>query len=117
MVFPSGFSKRSFVLEVNSQQGDGQVYKDFLEFETLKTFTSIVDLIKVGDDVEVEFTLGGRLWTDPKNGQEKCFVSLKCWDVVVLSKKEERLSFQQETPVEEEVSFAGADEDFSDLPF
>jgi hypothetical protein len=78
-----GFKKREWVLEVNSEYGDGMIYKDFIQFEAVKTFAESLTYIKPGDEVEVKFSVGGRKYSPKDGGDDKFFVSLKSWDVKV----------------------------------
>jgi len=103
------FKKREFVLEVNSNGGDGMVYKDFVQFEAIKTFGETLTYIKPGDEVEVKFSVGGRKYTPKDGGEDKFFISLKSWDVKVLS------SFGGSSVSDTDSS--NFDEDPGDLPF
>lgn len=112
--FDSGFYKREFILEVNSTGKDGMDYKDFLRFETTKSFTSMLESVSKGDVVDVSFTLGGRIWQPPNGGDEKVIMYLRCWDVKVAEKKGETLNFKEEKQVPD---FAFEATDPGDLPF
>lgn len=69
---PNGFRVREFVLLLDGQKvpmnftGDNCV--------TLDSFSR-------GQKVEVEFSLTGREWTNPKSGDTKFFGELKCWSL------------------------------------
>lgn len=66
--FPSGFSKREFVVTT----GDGKYPQD-LKFEVVKDKCSILDNFKEGADVRVSFDIRGNEY----NG--KYYVNLSCW--------------------------------------
>jgi hypothetical protein len=66
--FPSGFSKREFVVTT----GDGKYPQD-LKFEMVKDKCAILDNYKEGSDVKVNFDIRGNEY----NG--KYYVNLSCW--------------------------------------
>ena len=66
--FPSGFSKREFVVTT----GDGKYPQD-LKFEMVKDKCAILDDYKEGSDVKVNFDIRGNEY----NG--KYYVNLSCW--------------------------------------
>lgn len=65
--FPSGFSKREFVVTT------GDKYPQDLKFEVVKDKCSLLDDYKEGQDVQVNFDIRGNEY----NG--KYFVNLSCW--------------------------------------
>jgi hypothetical protein len=113
--FSDRFSKREFVLEVNSNGKDGMVYKDFLKLEASNTWISNVNTLSVGDKVAVSFTIGGKAWTPKDGGEEKYFTHLKCWDTKILDRSSEASNFSNEPNDEEEEDLSLTDD--SDLPF
>ena len=66
--FPSGFSKREFVVTT----GDSKYPQD-LKFEVVKDKCSILDSYKEGQEVSVNFDIRGNEY----NG--KYYVNLSCW--------------------------------------
>ena len=68
--FPSGFSKREFVLTIP----DGK-YPQEVQFETVKDKTSLLDGFQPGQEVTVSFDLRGREY------QGRYFVNLNCWKI------------------------------------
>lgn len=66
--FPSGFSKREFVVTTSDSK-----YPQDLKFEVVKDKTSILDSYKEGQDVVVNFDIRGNEY----NG--KYYVNLSCW--------------------------------------
>ncbi|MFK7849694.1 MAG: DUF3127 domain-containing protein [Akkermansiaceae bacterium] len=66
--FPSGFSKREFVVTTEDSK-----YPQDLKFEVVKDKTSVLDNYKVGQDVVVNFDIRGNEY----NG--RYYVNLSCW--------------------------------------
>jgi hypothetical protein len=66
--FPSGFSKREFVVTTADSK-----YPQDLKFEVVKDKCSILDSYKDGQDVVVNFDIRGNEY----NG--KYYVNLSCW--------------------------------------
>lgn len=93
--------KRELIIEY----AESPQYKEYLKFEMINDKCSLVDSLKVGDDVDVFFNLRGRPWTD-KTGKKSYFNSLQLWRVNVLSGAAEYTVPASVTP---------ADDD--DLPF
>lgn len=83
-------------------------YPEYLKFEMINDKCSLVDSLKVGQDVEVFFNLRGRPWTD-KTGKKSYFNSLQLWRVNVLSG-----SGPSEYAAPSDISSAADDDD---LPF
>lgn len=69
MTFPSGFSKREFVVTTPEQ------YPQDVVFETVKDKTSMLDSLQPGQEVTVHFDIRGREY----NG--KHFVNLSAWRI------------------------------------
>ena len=111
--FPSGFSKREFVVTT----GDGKYPQD-LKFEMVKDKCAILDDYKEGSDVKVNFDIRGNEY----NG--KYYVNLSCWKLEGGSgggggsRSDE---YSQESPASPEPSAADLrkDDDFDDdqIPF
>lgn len=72
--------KRELIIEY----AENPQYKEYVKFEMINDKCSLVDSLKVGQDVEVFFNLRGRPWTD-KTGKKSYFNSLQLWRVNVLS--------------------------------
>jgi hypothetical protein len=72
--FPSGFSKREFVVQTDDR------YPQPIKFELFKERCSRLDKYQVGDSVRVNFDLRGNEY------EGRYFVSLVCWK---LSPKDE----------------------------
>jgi len=68
------FKKREFVVEYS----ENPQYPEYLKFEFIQDKCELLDAFKVGDEVELQFNLKGRKWTDPKGGV-KYFNTLQAW--------------------------------------
>ena len=66
--FPSGFSKREFVVTTAADK-----FPQDLKFEVVKDKCSLLDGFKVGQDVQVNFDIRGNEY----NG--RYYVNLACW--------------------------------------
>lgn len=67
------FCKREFVLEIP----DGK-YPQPVLFQVTGDRCNELDEFRLGDELEVQFNLRGRIWEGNGNG-ERCFVSLDVW--------------------------------------
>ena len=70
MTFPSGFSKREFVVT-----SEGERFPQEIKFECLKDRTSLLNNVKEGQQVKVTFDIQGREY----NG--KYFNNLVAWKI------------------------------------
>ena len=79
--FQSGFTKRDLVVgnDVDSQNK----YPNPVLFTFKKDRCSLVDAVKKGDRVKVQFTIDGRRWDGP-NGT-RYFTDLTGWKIDVLN--------------------------------
>lgn len=68
--FPSGFSKREFVVTTAADK-----YPQDLKFEVVKDKCPLLDPFEIGQDVQVNFDIRGNEY----NG--KYFVNLACWKI------------------------------------
>jgi hypothetical protein len=68
--FPSGFSKREFVVTTTDDK-----YPQDIKFECLKEKSALLDKVSEGQNVKVSFNLSGREY----NG--KYFVNLTAWRI------------------------------------
>ena len=73
------FSKREFVLSV-SRPEDNKV--ELIKFQCLNVGTKLLDEIRVGNRVIVEFKVSGRKWD--KGGEEVYFTNLDCLSIDIL---------------------------------
>lgn len=74
------FKKRELVIEY----AENPQYPEYVKFEAIQDKVSLIDLAKIGDEVEVNFNLKGRAWTD-KEGKKQYFNSLHIWKLNVLT--------------------------------
>jgi hypothetical protein len=70
------FSKREFVVEMD----DNPKYPQLVLFQLTGDRCSALDDFKVGDSVQLDFSLRGREWKSPK-GEVKYFNSLDVWTI------------------------------------
>ncbi len=68
------FKKRDLIIEY----AENPSYPEYIRFEALQDKTSLFDSVNVGDEVDVNFNLRGRPWTD-KAGKVSYFNSLVVW--------------------------------------
>ena len=102
------FKKREFVIEY----AENPKYSEFIKFELIQDKCSEMDECSVGDEINVEFNLRGRKWTDPK-GQTKYFNSLQAWKVGTTPK-----SAPENPPTStEEPDWLSTESNDGDLPF
>ena len=105
------FRKRELVVEF----AENPQYPEYVKFEAIQDRCSLMDNIKVGNDVEVFFNLKGRKCTD-KNGKDQFFNTLQVWKVNVLSAAEAAAS--NSTPAyAAPVDISAAPGEDDDLPF
>ena len=75
----NGFTKREFVMKLSGEDENPR-YPNYVAMELIKDNCAMMDNYSVGDEVQAQFNLSGRLWSG--NGQgEKCFTSLQAWRV------------------------------------
>ena len=70
------FTKREFVVEMS----DNPKYPQTVLFQLSGDRCSMLDDMRVGDEVRIEFSLRGREWRSP-NGDVKYFNSLDVWKI------------------------------------
>jgi hypothetical protein len=71
------FSKREFIVEL----ADNPKYPQHVKFQCTGDRCAQLDGLSKGDQVRIEFSLRGRLYTSKKTGEEDCFTSLDAWKV------------------------------------
>jgi hypothetical protein len=99
------FSKREFVITDESS-----MYPQDILFQLAQDNCSILDGLKVGENVEVSFNLRGREWTSPQ-GEVRYFNTLDAWRVEKCSKSDAPVSNNK--PVESKATTSES----PDLPF
>lgn len=70
------FRKREFVVEYR----DNGQYSEYIKFELIQDRCDFLNDFKVGDEVDVQFNLKGRVWTNPQ-GEKVYFNSLQAWRI------------------------------------
>jgi hypothetical protein len=70
------FSKREFVLEY----ADNPQYPQVVKFEVTQDRCGMLDEFKVGEEVDVQFNVRGRAWTNPQ-GAKQYFNTLQAWRI------------------------------------
>ena len=106
--FPSGFSKREFIIET---PGD---YPQQIKLEAVKDRCSAFDSIPLGSVLAVDFNLRGNEY------QGKYYVNLQSWKVEVTERGDGNTAPSPEkalTPAGGPVSDAGAFKDDDEIPF
>ena len=68
------FTKREFVVEY----ADNPQYPQYIKFELTQDKVDLIDQFKVGDEVDVQFNVRGRAWTNPQ-GVTQYFNTLQAW--------------------------------------
>ena len=105
------FKKRELVVEF----AENPQYPEFVKFEAIQDRVSLMDDLKVGQDVEVFFNLKGREWTN-KQGEKQYFNTLQLWKVNVLGATEAAAG--QSTPAyAPPVDISSEPGEDDDLPF
>lgn len=74
------FAKREFVVEYI----DNPQYPQYIKFEMTQDKCDLLDQYKVGDEVDVQFNVRGRAWTNPQ-GVTQYFNTLQAWRLDVAS--------------------------------
>jgi single-strand DNA-binding protein len=103
--FPSGFSKREFVVETNAGQ-----YPQMIKFECVKEKIALIEGLNRGDQITVHFDIRGSEY------QGKYYVNLNCWKVdrpggaAAPKKAASAEPYPMEAP-------AGYDDNQEDIPF
>jgi hypothetical protein len=90
IVVSDKFSKREFVVETE------ETYPQPISIQLTKDKCSLLDLFKVGQDVEVSVNLRGREWNSPQ-GETKYFNTIEAWKITSLAVAEK--SIQNNIPV------------------
>jgi len=75
-VMSEKFSKRDLIVEY----AENPSYPEFIKVEAFNDKTSILDKFSVGQEVDVDFNLKGKPWTD-KAGKTSYFNSLVIWKI------------------------------------
>lgn len=117
------FMKREFVLIETWTTRFGE-NENFLPFQLVQQNVGQLDGFKVGDEVNVQFNMDGRMWKKDENSPEVCFVNLTAYSVVDIVVAGEA---KNPDPVKQPIAStpdasppdlnAGAKDDSGGLPF
>lgn len=69
------FRKRDFVIEDNDA-----LYPQKLSFQLVGDKCELMDMFKIGDELDIDFNLKGREWVSPQ-GETKYFNTLEAWKI------------------------------------
>jgi len=86
VTFSSGGRKAEFVIETLKPGKDGKEWRDFIKFEVIEKFITILNNLDVGDKITVEFSVGGRRWKPEDADEYKYFTTLKAWGITDIVK-------------------------------
>lgn len=73
----SSFRKREFVL----MYAENPTYPEYIKLEVVQDKCDMMNDFNVGQDVDVNYNLKGRKWTNPQ-GEEVYFNTIQAWRVV-----------------------------------
>lgn len=104
------FKKREFVVEY----AENPNYPQILKFEMINDNCTMLDSYRKGDDVEIEFDLRGREWTNPQ-GNKVYFVSLNAFRLRKIDDKNNSTPDEDPIPGTDDIPPPSPDED--ELPF
>jgi hypothetical protein len=79
----NGFTKREFVIKLTGEN-ENPTYPNHVALELIKDKCPMMDNHNIGDEIQVQFNLSGRLWSGGGK-PEKCFTSLQAWRVTPVS--------------------------------
>ena len=108
------FRKRDIVIE----HGDNPQYLQNCIFEAHQDKVSILDDVKVGDNVSLEFNLQGRKWTNPQ-GEIIYFNTLAVWKIESTSTGDSTPTRDANDATAKDPEWMGVEQtgDETDLPF
>ena len=106
------FKKREFVLEY----AENPAYPQIVKFQLNQDRTALLDNLKIGDAVKVEFSLRGREWTNPQ-GEIIYFTSLEAWKMEVIQPEQTQTANQEQTSSSESAQPVDLGNSEDDLPF
>lgn len=99
------FAKRDIILEDSSSK-----YPQYIPFQFTQDKVNELDNFAPGMEVEISYNLRGRLWDNPKTGQQQCFSTLEGWKIETVGGIATAPVVQNSAP-----TIATADD--QDLPF
>ena len=95
MTFQSGFTKREFVVETDSENA---AYPNPIKMSVTKDRCAMLDNYKVGDRVRASFALDGRSWMDPRSNQLKYFVDVHAFKIEKLDADGSAVEYEGAAP-------------------
>jgi len=106
--FPSGFTKREFVIETTDDK-----YPQQIKFETVKDRTALLDDLAIGDALQVAFDIRGNEF------KERFYVNLNAWKVTKAdgSAAPEKQPQQSSANSSLEASLDNEPDESDDIPF
>lgn len=104
------FKKRDLIVAY----AENPQFVEYMKFDTLQDKTSILDGLVIGDEVEIDFNLKGRLYTNAQ-GVTTYFNSLVAWRVNKIAQGQNNSSNYANMPAPVDIS--GSDDADDDLPF
>ena len=107
-----GFRKRTVVLE----QDNGR-FQNFIPIDFIQDACDQVDSLKVGDEVEITYRLGGRKWQRDAASEVKYFLSCEATNFRVLSGAAGGPAADEFSSDPNSVLSEAAYEDDEDVPF
>lgn len=115
----NGFTKREFVMKLSGEDENPR-YPNYVAMELIKDNCAMMDNYSVGDEVQAQFNLSGRLWSG--NGQgEKCFTSLQAWRISSPSGTSQPFAQDSAPPYDSGTSSMPPappnDDNYDDIPF
>ena len=115
----NGFTKREFVMKLSGEDENPR-YPNYVAMELIKDNCAMMDNYSVGDEVQAQFNLSGRLWSG--NGQgEKCFTSLQAWRISSPSGTSQSSTRDSAPPYDSGTSSMPPappnDDNYDDIPF
>ena len=86
------FSKRELIVKTEASTP----YPQFIKLECTQDKCSLLDSFKVGQNVDVDINLRGRLWNGDKG--EQCFVTLQAWRITEVGSEQKVVDNFAPTP-------------------
>lgn len=115
------FRKREFVIEIKDNSGSFE-FIDYVKFQLTQDKCSLIESMKINDEIKVNFNLRGRKWE--KDGKVSYFTNLEAWKIEPVqnsaaSPQGSDPGFPQidDAPVSGNDNQASSVEGYDDLPF
>jgi hypothetical protein len=111
VIISDKFKKREFVIE-HTEPGGTMDFTDQLKFQVTQEKCSLLDTLKVNDEVRVSFRIRGKRWE--KDGRTGYFTNLEAWKIEKIAVTPGEFSPPPPLPDEKDLP---SEEDADDLPF